>query len=151
MAEDYAQPAEEYKVWTSIKLPWPERPSKFGKRTTRGHDFWPTALSELFQDGQQTVEQQLDVGSKRACIVLSDDDTPQRLRVQVRRTVRVRRDGGASPVASGAVGPRVGRVDPAARTGRSGSGVVQQAAGSDQPPAKQRRQCWLDFWGGCWC
>ena len=66
MAEDYAQPPEEYKIWTSIKLPWPAGPSEFVKRTTRGHDFWPTALSELFWDGQQNVEQQPDVGSKRA-------------------------------------------------------------------------------------
>ena len=105
MAEDYAQPPEEYKIWTSIRLAWPEGPSKFVKRTARGHDFWPAAISELFQDGQQTVEQQPNVGSKRACIVLSDDDTPQRLGVPVRRTVKVRRHGSASPVASAALGP----------------------------------------------
>ena len=138
VAEDYTEPAEEYKVWTSIKLPWPEGCSKFIKRTTGGHDFWPTALSELFRDGQRPVGQERDVGSKRACIVLSHDDTPQRPRVQVRRTVRVRRDWGGSPVASAAVGPRVGRVDPAASTGRSSAGVVQQAAGSNPPPAKLR-------------
>ena len=140
VAEDYAQPPEEYKIWTSIRLPWPEGPSKFVKRTARRHDFWPAAISELFRDGQQAVEQQPDVGSKRACIVLSDDDTPQRPGVPVRRTVKVRRHGSASPVASAALGPRVGRVDPAASTGRSGSGVVQQAAGGDRPPAKQRRR-----------
>ena len=115
-AEDYAQPPAEYKVWTSIKLPWPEGPSKFVKRTTRGHDFWPTALSELFREGQQPVGQEPDVGYKRACIVLSDDDTPQRPRVQVRRTDRVRRDGGGSLVALAALGPRVCRVDAAAST-----------------------------------
>ena len=104
VAEDYAQPPEEYKIWTSIKLPRPAGPSKFVKRTTRGHDFWPTAFSELFRDEQQTVGQEPDVGSKRAYIVLSDDDTPQQPRIQVRRTVRVRRAGGGSPVASAAVG-----------------------------------------------
>ena len=93
VAKDYAQPPEEYKIWTSIRLPWPEGPSKFVKGTVRGHDFWPAAISELFRDGQQTVEQQPDVGSKRACIVLSDDDTPQRPGVPVRRTVKMRRHG----------------------------------------------------------
>ena len=87
-----------------LKLPWPEGPSKFVKRTTRGQDFWPTAPSELFRDEQQPMEQEPNVGSKRACIVLSDDDTPQRPRVQVRRTVRVRRGRGGSPVASAAMG-----------------------------------------------
>ena len=123
-----------------LKLPWPEGPSKFVKRTTRGQDFWPTTLSELFRDEQQPMGQEPDVGSKRACIVLSDDDTPQRPRVQARRTVRVRRGRGGSPVASAAVGPRVVRLAPATSPGRSGAGVVQQAAGRDRPPAKQRRR-----------
>ena len=59
VAEDYAQPPEEYKIWTSIKLPWPEGPSKFVKRTTRGHDFWPTALSELFRTNSNLWDKSL--------------------------------------------------------------------------------------------
>ena len=139
VAKDYTQPPEECKIWKLIKLPRREGPSKFGKRTTRGHNFWPKALWELFRDKHQPVGQRPDVGSKRVCIVLSADDTAQRPKVQVRRTVRVRRSGGGSPVTSAAVGPRVVLVPSATSPGRSGAGLVQQAAGPYLSPAKQRR------------
>ena len=147
----YAQPPEEYKIWTSIKLPWPEGPSKFVKRTTRGQDFWPTALLELFRDGQQTAEQQPNVGSKRACIVLSDDDTPQRPRVQVRRTVKVRRDGGCQPRGIGGFGASRWPSGSCSKYGTEQFGSGAAGSGKQSTSSQVAEAMMVGSWGGCWC